>query len=95
MRGLVNGADGHLFAAAAAGQQTDADFDQSGVEFGVRLTGVRVQRDFSAAAEGHAEGRDHDGLVRELDGLRHVLELADGHVNFVPLLLPAPPSTAS
>ncbi len=45
-----------------------------------------MKGDFRAAAEAHAEGRDHDGLERELDGLRHVLELTDGHVNFVPLL---------
>ena len=34
---LVERAQHHLLAAAAAGQQADADFDQSHVEFGVRL----------------------------------------------------------
>ena len=39
----------------------------------------------AAAAERHAEGRDHHRLRRKLDRLRHVLELADGQIDFVPL----------
>src|SRR5271165_7200079 len=46
-----------------------------------------MKGDLGAAAEAHPKGRDDDGLERELDGLRHVLELTYGYVNFVPLLL--------
>ena len=36
-RGGIDGAQRHLFAATAAGEQSDADLDQSHVELGVRL----------------------------------------------------------
>ena len=81
----VDGAQQHFFAAAAAGQQADADFDQSGIKFGVRLARRGMQRNFRAAAQAQAERRGHHRLRRELDGLRHPLELADGEVNVVPL----------
>ena len=44
-----------------------------------------VETDFRAAAEGHAEGRDDDGARAELDGRGHLLEAADGAIDFVPL----------
>ena len=76
----------HLFAAAAAGDQADTGFDEAHVELGVGLTGGGVERDLDAAAEAHAVGRDDDGARAELDGLGHVLEGADGHLDLVPLL---------
>jgi len=86
VRRLVDGAKGHLFAASAARQQANADFDETGVELGMRPARVSMKGDLRAAPEAHAEGRDDHGLKRELDGLGHVLELADGHVDLVPLL---------
>ena len=81
----VDGAQQHFFAASAAGQQADADFHQSGVEFGVRLARCGVQRNFRAAAQAQAERRGRRRLRRKLDRLRHALKLADGEVNVVPL----------
>ena len=75
----------HLLAAAAAGQQADASFDQAHVKLGMRLARGSVQRDLRAAAQAQAERRDHHRLGRELDGLRHALELADGEIDVVPL----------
>ena len=46
-----------------------------------------VQRNFRAAAEGQAEGRDDDRPRAELDGLRHLLEGADVHLDLVPLFV--------
>ena len=69
------------------GSRPDADFDKSGVQLGVWLSSRRVKRHLSAARREHRpKGRDHDRLGRKLDGLRHVLELADHEVDFVPLL---------
>ena len=53
----------------------------------MRLARRSVQRHFAAAAQRHAKGRDHHRLGRELDELRHVLELADHHVHLIPLLI--------
>src|SRR6266567_2285652 len=49
------------------------------------LAGGGVQRNFRAAAEAKAEWRRNYRLRRELNGLRHPLELADGEVHLVPL----------
>ncbi len=62
VRCLVDGAQRHLFAAAAAGQQANADLHQAAVQLGMRLARRGVQRDLASAAEGHAERRDHNRL---------------------------------
>ena len=59
---IVHRAQQHLLAAAAAGQQADADFHQSDVEFGVRLARRGVQEISHAAAQRQAEGRRHHRL---------------------------------
>ncbi len=51
----------------------------------MRLAARGVEADFRAAAEGEAEGRDHDGPRAELDGRGHLLESANGAVDFFPL----------
>ena len=51
----------------------------------MRLAGRGVQRNFRASAQAQPERRGDDWLGRELDGLRHALELADGEVDVVPL----------
>ena len=79
-------AEKHLLAASAAGDEADAGFDEAHVELGVGLARGGVERYLDAAAEAHAVGRDDDGARAELDGLRHVLEGADGHLDLVPLL---------
>ncbi len=76
----------HLFASAAAGDQADTGFDEAHVELGVRLTGGGVKGDLCSSAKAHAVRRDDDRAWAELDGLRHVLEGADGHLDLVPLL---------
>ena len=42
----------HLFAATRAGQQPNPDFDQTRVEFGMRLASSSVQRNLSAPSKG-------------------------------------------
>ena len=66
-RGAIHRAQQHLLAAAAAGQQTDADFDQSDVEFGVRLAGGSVQRDLAVPPPRHSpKGATTTGLGENL-----------------------------
>ena len=67
MRGLVDGAEGHLLAAAAAGQQADADFDESGIELCVRLASVGVQGDLACRRRGvMPKGATTTGLSENL-----------------------------
>src|SRR6266404_962059 len=82
--GAINGAQQHLLAPATAREQTDTDFDQSDVEFGMRLAGGGMKGDFTAAPEGKPKGRNHHRLGRKLDGLAHPLKLADGEIDVIP-----------
>ena len=83
----IDGAQSHLLATAPAGEQADAGFDQAHVEFRMRPARRGVQRHFAASAKGHAKRCDNHRLGRELDELRHVLELAHHHVHVIPLLI--------
>ena len=75
--GCVDGAEKHLFGAAAGGDEADAGFDQAHVSFGVGLAARGVEADLRAAAEGEAEGRGDDGARAEFDGCGHLLEAVD------------------
>ena len=78
--------EGELLAASASGDEADAGLDQTHVELGVRLAASGSEGDFDASSEAHAVGRDDHRAGTELDGLGHVLELLDGHLDLVPLL---------
>src|SRR5208283_2924385 len=70
--------------ATAAGQQADADFHQSAVKLGVRLTRCGMQSHLTASAERHAKWPNYNRFRRKLNSLCHVLELPDSEVNLVP-----------
>ena len=83
--GCVEGAEEHLFCAAAGGDESDAGFDEAHVGFSVRLAARGVQADFRAAAEGEAEGRGDDRARAEFDGRGHLLEVVNDAGQLVPL----------
>ena len=75
----------HLLAAAPAGDEADAAFDEAGVELGMRLHGIGMQQHLAAAAERHAGRRSDDGkrrvfqrLVGGLAGEDQLLDLTPG-----------------
>ena len=74
----------HLAAAAPAGDQTHAAFDQTDVGFGMRLNGIGVEADLAAPAQRHAKGRSDDGEGGVFQRLKGLLAARDQLVDFPP-----------
>ena len=85
--GVLVGANQHFFRAAATGNQANTGFHQADVGFGCRLNPWGVQAHFAAPAKSQSLRRGDDRLWRVFDRQIDILELLDGHVQLIPLLL--------
>ncbi len=73
-----------LFAAAPAGDQADAELDETDVGFGVGHDAVGAHADLRAAAQGHVEGGRHHGFGGLTQGKDGLLAFGDDGLQFGP-----------
>ena len=85
-RNAVEHAPEHVHGARAAGDETDADLDETRVGLGRGLHRVAREAELETAAEGHAVRRGDDGDGRVLQTLGRVLVALHHRADLLPLL---------